>query len=167
MRCTVLKQHRQLSYEELTFYLRDSASFQAFARLPKHWCPKKSALQHAIAAIKPQTWELINRALMKTAAATRIEPAQRIRIDSTGTDSPIHTPSDSHLLWHGVRFMVRLLKAARESPGAPHVTFVNHSRVAKKRAQALWCTRGATKRAPLYRDLIAVTRATLASLTKI
>ena len=34
LRCAVLKQHRQLSYDELAFYLRDSASFQAFARLP-------------------------------------------------------------------------------------------------------------------------------------
>jgi len=164
LRCAVLKQHRQLSYEELAFYLLDSASFQAFARLPMHWCPKKSALQRVIAAIQPQTWEVINRALMKTAAATRIEPAQRIRIDSTVTDSPIHAPSDSHLLWDGVRVMVRLLKAASALPGAPRLTFVNHSRVAKKRAKALWYTRGASKRAPLYRDLIAVTRATLASL---
>ena len=113
LRCAVLKQHRQLSYQELAFYLRDSASFQAFARLPMHWCPKKSALQHVIAAIQPSTWERINRALMKTAAATRIEPAQRMRIDSTVTDSPIHAPSDSHLLWDRVRVMVRLLKAAR------------------------------------------------------
>jgi IS5 family transposase len=30
-RCALLKQHRQLSYEELAFYLCDSASFQAFA----------------------------------------------------------------------------------------------------------------------------------------
>ena len=69
------------------------------APLPLHWCPKKSALQHVIAAIQPSIWGLINRALMKTAAVTRIEPAQRIRIDSTVTDSPIHAPSDSHLLW--------------------------------------------------------------------
>ena len=34
LRCAVLKQHRQLSYDELAFYLQDSASFQAFARLP-------------------------------------------------------------------------------------------------------------------------------------
>ena len=164
LRCAVLKQHRQLSYDELAFYLLDSASFQAFARLPMHWCPKRSALQHVMAAIQPSTWELINRALMKTAATTRIEPAQRIRIDSTVTDSPIHAPSDSHLLWDGMRVMVRLLKAAQELPGAPPLTFVNHSRLAKKRTKALWYTRGASKRAPLYRDLIAVTRATLTSL---
>ena len=32
LRCGVLKQHRQLSYQELAFYLTDSATFRAFAR---------------------------------------------------------------------------------------------------------------------------------------
>jgi transposase, IS5 family len=34
LRCALLKQYRQLSYEELGFHLEDSASFRAFARLP-------------------------------------------------------------------------------------------------------------------------------------
>ena len=34
LRCALLKQYRQLSYEELAFHLEDSASFRAFARLP-------------------------------------------------------------------------------------------------------------------------------------
>jgi Transposase domain (DUF772) len=34
LRCAVLKQHRQLSDQELAFHLEDSASFRAFARLP-------------------------------------------------------------------------------------------------------------------------------------
>ncbi len=167
VRCALLKQHRQLSYEELAFHLQDSASFQAFARVPAHARPSKSTLQRVIAAVQPATWESIHRTLMATAKQTRIEPAQRVRIDSTVTDSDIHAPSDSHLLWDGVRVLVRLLKAAHELPGAPPVTFVNHSRVAKKRAKALWYTRGASKRAPLYRDLIAVTRATLAQLIQL
>jgi IS5 family transposase len=117
LRCALLKQHRQLSYEEFAVHLCDSASFQAFARLPLNECPNKSALQRVISAIKPSTWERIQRALMDTAAQTRIEPGQRIRIDSTVTDSPIHAPSDSHLLLGGVRVLVRLLKQARELPG--------------------------------------------------
>jgi hypothetical protein len=40
LRCAVLKQYRQLSYEELAFHLEDSASFRAFARLPMGWTPK-------------------------------------------------------------------------------------------------------------------------------
>jgi len=38
LRCALLKQHRQLSYEELAFHLEDSASFRAFGRLPWGWC---------------------------------------------------------------------------------------------------------------------------------
>src|SRR5262249_45426061 len=41
LRCALLKQQRQLSYEELAFHLEDSASFRAFARLPLAWTPKK------------------------------------------------------------------------------------------------------------------------------
>src|SRR6202048_2838528 len=37
LRCALLKQQRQLSYEELAFHLEDSASFRAFARLPLAW----------------------------------------------------------------------------------------------------------------------------------
>jgi transposase, IS5 family len=44
LRCALLKQQRQLSYEELAFHLEDSASFWAFARLPLAWSPKKSVL---------------------------------------------------------------------------------------------------------------------------
>ena len=40
LRCAVLKQHRQLSYQELAFHLEDSASFRAFARLPWSWSPR-------------------------------------------------------------------------------------------------------------------------------
>src|SRR5262245_44372701 len=39
LRCALLKQHRQLSYQELAFHLEDSASFRAFARLPHAWGP--------------------------------------------------------------------------------------------------------------------------------
>ena len=34
LRCAILKQFRQLSYEDLVFCLMDSASCQTFARLP-------------------------------------------------------------------------------------------------------------------------------------
>lgn len=105
LRCALLKQHRQLIDEELAFHLLDSASFQAFARLPLHWVPKKSALQQAVATIKASTWERINQVLVGTARAEGIERAERARIDSTVTEAPIHEPSDSRLMWDGVRVL--------------------------------------------------------------
>src|ERR1700750_2162853 len=63
LRCALLKQYRQLSYEELAFHLEDSASFRAFARLPMGWTPKKAVLQKTISAITAARWEAINQAL--------------------------------------------------------------------------------------------------------
>src|SRR6201989_1857382 len=48
LRCALLKQQRQLSYEELAVHLEDSASFRAFARLPLAWSPKKSVLHQTL-----------------------------------------------------------------------------------------------------------------------
>lgn len=44
LRCGVLKQYRQLSYEELSFHVLDSVSFQAFARLPDGRAPSRATL---------------------------------------------------------------------------------------------------------------------------
>ena len=73
LRCALLKQHRQLSYEELAFHLEDSASFRAFARLPLSWTPKKSVLHRTISAIRAETWEAINRSLIASARREKIE----------------------------------------------------------------------------------------------
>src|SRR5436309_3293506 len=62
LRCALLRQQLQLSYQELAFHLEDSASFRAFARLPLAWSPKKSVLQQTISAIRPETGEAVTRA---------------------------------------------------------------------------------------------------------
>ena len=67
LRCALLKQYRQLSYEELAFHLEDSASFRAFARLPLGWSPKKSVLHKTISAISAASWEAINRSVASSA----------------------------------------------------------------------------------------------------
>ncbi len=55
LRCAILKQYRQVSYEELVFCLMDSASCQAFACLPMGWFPKKTTLQQTISVISDVT----------------------------------------------------------------------------------------------------------------
>jgi len=161
LRCALLKQYRQLSYEELAFHLLDSASFQAFARLPMDFIPKKSALQLNISAITGATWEAINRRLLRHAQKTRAETGKMMRVDSTAIDAPIHEPSDNTLLWDAMRIMVRLLYRAQELSGAPELIWRNHSRVAKKRARTIRYIRGKEKRVALYKDLVRVSEDTL------
>ena len=162
LRCAILKQYRQLSYEELVFCLMDSNSCQTFARLTQGWFPKKATLQSCISAISAVTWEAIHQCLLHSAHIAKVERGEMLRIDSTVTDSPIHAPSDSTLLWDSVRVLLRLLKRAEElADGVTVIEYRNHQRVAKKRMRAIQYTRGQEKKRQLYRDLIDVTQKSL------
>jgi IS5 family transposase len=164
LRCALLKQYRQLSYQELAFHLEDSASFRAFARLPWSWSPQKSVLQKTISAIRPETWEAINQALLSSARQAKLEDGTVVRLDSTVTSALIHEPSDSSLLWDAVRVMVRLLKHADALIGGADLGWRDHCRAAKKRARKIQFTRGRPNRVQLYRELIGIARATLVYL---
>ncbi len=164
LRYALLKQDRQLSYEELAFHLEDSASFGAFARLPLAWLPKKSVLHQTISAIRPDTWEAVNRALLISAKQAKLESGATLRIDSTVSAALMHEPSDSALLWDAVRVMTRLLRQAGELPGGPAIRWRDRRRMAKKRARAIDYSRGKDTKRQLYRELIAATRATQAAL---
>lgn len=162
LRCAILKQYRQLSYEDLAFCLMDSTSCRTFARLTTAWSPKKAALQKCISAISDVTWEEINQQLLQSAHTAKKERGVMLRIDSTVTDAPIHAPSDSTLLWDSVRVLVRLLKRAEElSEGITQINYRNHQRMAKKRTRAICYTRGQDKKALLYQDLLEVTQKSL------
>lgn len=162
LRCAILKQYRQLSYEDLVFTLMDSASCQTFVRLTMAWYPKKATLQSCISAISDVTWEQINQRLLRSADKAKQERGEMLRIDSTVTESPIHAPSDSTLLWDSVRVLVRLLKRAEElAEGVTTIDYRNHQRLAKKRTRAICYTRGQEKKAALYRDLITATQNSL------
>jgi len=160
LRCGLLKQHRQLSYEELAFHLEDSASFRAFARLPLSWTPKKSVLHNTISTIRAETWETINRAVLASAREEKIEHGKVVRLDSTVTAALMHDPSDSSLLWDAVRVLVRLLRDADTLIGGGLV-WRDHRRAVKKRARLIKFTRGRPNRVEHYRVLIKLTRATL------
>jgi transposase, IS5 family len=164
LRCALLKQQRQLSYEELAFHLEDSASFRAFARLPLKWSPKKSVLHQTIAALGPETWEAVNRALLASAKQDRLESGATVRFDSTVTAALMHEPSDSALLCDAVRVMTRLLGRSETLTEAPVVRWRDRRRLAKKRARAIEYSRGQDKKRQLYHDLVAATQASRAEL---
>lgn len=166
LRCALLKQYRQLSYQELAFHLEDSASFRAFARLPWSWSPKRSVLQKTISAIGAETWEEINRMLLANARQAKLEDGRVVRVDSTVTAALLHEPSDSSLLWDAIRVMVRLLRQANALVGNLGFAWRDHQRAAKKRARTIQFTRGRPKRVQLYCELIKITRATLAYLRR-
>jgi IS5 family transposase len=112
------------------------------------------------APIRAETWEALNRTLLASARQEKVETGKVVWLDSTVTAALMHEPSDSSLLWDGVRVLVRLLKAADALVG--DCEWRNHRRAAKKRAHAIRYARNRLKRVKHYRELIKLTRATLA-----
>ena len=159
LRCGLLKQHQQWTYEELAFHLNDSATSSAFARLPRGLYPTDSTLQSVIALIRGETWECINQALVKDALASRMETLKQARIDSTVTETLIHKPWDSSLLGDAERVLERLMIEACEH--SPQLTYTCHRRVVKKQIMAIRNCKGEEKRREHYRKLISNVRHSL------
>ena len=89
LRCGILKHLWRSDYRELEFVLADSDPARRFTRIDPLRPPKRSALQRCIRAVRAETWERINRALLGTARGDGIETGRKVRIDSTVTETHI------------------------------------------------------------------------------
>ena len=154
LRCAVLKQYRQLTYEELAFHLEDSDAFRSFSRLEMGQYPCKSVLQENIKAIKEETWEAILHEITGYAMQEKMETGRVVRIDSTAVETDIHHPTDSTLLSDGIRIITRWLIEGKELLPAPSYQVSDHRRVVKKRVMAILNARKDTVRINAYRDLL-------------
>ena len=160
VRAGLLKQMMGLTYDELSFYLQDSVSYSTFTRVDHPNGPSKTCLQSCISKIDAATWEVINRILLADSAAKGIEKGRMVRIDSTVTESNIHEPTDSSLLWDCVRVMVRQLHGFKAALAPGTFYFCDRSRVAKKRMNNIVYMRGAKKKVKLYKALLQHTKET-------
>ena len=64
LRIALLKQIHGLSYRELEFHLQDSEAFRAFVGLGFGERPSYQALQSNVKAVRPETWEAVQRVLV-------------------------------------------------------------------------------------------------------
>jgi len=153
LRCVALKQYRNLSYEELAFHLEDSKSFRAFARLEMGQYPSSSSLQENIKPLSEETWEAVHVCLMQYALEAGIESGRKVRIDSTVVESNIHDPSDSTLLWDGIRVITRWLEEGHALAPRPDYRYCDHCRVVKKRLMVVLNAKKEEDRVSAYRDM--------------
>jgi transposase, IS5 family len=154
LRCAILKQYRQLTYEELAFHLEDSDSFRGFSRLEMGQYPCKSILQENIKALREETWEAIHREIIGYAKEEKIETGRKVRIDATAVETDIHHPTDSGLLADGVRIITRWLAEGKGLSPTPSYHFSDHRRVVKKRVMTILNARKEAARQDAYKDLL-------------
>lgn len=158
LRCAVLKQYRELTYEELAFHLEDSDAFRTFSRLEMGQYPSRSILQENIKAIQEETWEAIHSEIIGYAQREKIETGRTVRVDSTTVETDIHHPTDSTLLADGIRIITRWLTEGKELVPQPRYQVSDHRRVVKKRVMTILNARKDTVRQTAYRDLLQYAR---------
>lgn len=156
LRAAILKQHRNLTYEELSFHLEDSQSFRAFARLEMGQYPSGSTLQENIKVLKEETWEQVNRLVTGYAQEEGLENGKKVRIDSTGVESNIHYPTDATLLQDGIRVINRLLMDGYQLVPKPAYSFSDHTRVVKRRVLKIKNTKKPEEQKQAYKDLLQI-----------
>ena len=104
LRMALVKQMQGLSYEKLYDQVHDSIGLRKFCRYEFELPPKPSTLQENIKKIQPETFEAVNRALVKYAKREGLEIGEKIRIDSTAVETDIHHPTDSSRCAHHGNF---------------------------------------------------------------
>jgi len=114
LRCLLLKQILNISYEKLAFHLSDSITYRTFARLALNQYPSRSGLQSVIRKIKPATLQQINQWLCVQWQQEGIIDCKKVRIDSTVVDAIIAQPSDSKLLDDAIRVLSRHLATCHQ-----------------------------------------------------
>ena len=158
VRSVILYHQNCWSYAELAFELKYNAAYRAFCRLGIDQSPSKSALQRDIKKIGPQTWEAINRSLIRDAIDRGIEDGKTVRTDCTVTETTIHHPNDGSLLWDCVRVLTDKLDYASE---VVNVFYRDHRKRAKRRLFAINNAKCMKRRMKPYLDLLKVTKKTL------
>ena len=154
LRCVILKQYRELAYDELSFHVNDSSAFRHFSRLNHGQYPCKTVLQENIKKLSEEAWESIHRVVIGYAIREQIETGKKVRIDSTAVEIDIHDPTDSTLLADGIRIMTRWLLEGKMLNPQPHYSYSDHSRIVKKRLMTILNTKKEESRKAAYRDLL-------------
>lgn len=159
LRVLLIKQTTQLSYEDLAFHIADSVTCCMFCGFDRPAAvPHKSALQNNLARMRDTTLEQINRVVLREAVVQRVESGQQTRTDCTVVETPIHKPTDSSLLWDGIRRLTLVLN--RAVTAGYKVPATDRTREAKRAALAILNAANEEERQPLYEQLLELAWAT-------
>lgn len=159
LRAAIIKNINGLSYEKLAFNLVDSNSSRAFLMMDINERYSASCLQSAISKITERTWEKVSEVLVLDAKGQGIEDCRRARIDSTVTDTNIHHPTDSSLLYDCIRVINRIFQRLRRALKKKSWRFSTQKDVsmAKSLRYKINNAKNDEERLPLYQKLLKIT----------
>ena len=112
-RMIVLRRRKKWTYRQAEQEVRDSPTCRNWVRVYNEPVSDHTTLNDLERVIQPNTLHRLNDRIIALAQDYHLTRSYRLRVDSSVTESNIHYPTDSALLYDGVRILSRWLKRAR------------------------------------------------------
>lgn len=133
LRCVVLKHFKSWSFRELEYELRHSLLYRRFTRFFEDPIPDFTSFSRTFALFGPEGTRQVHQQVIQKAAALKLAPGRKLRVDTTAVETNIHYPTDSSLLADSLRVMTRGLKRIASGCVGSSLKVVDHARAAKYR----------------------------------
>jgi len=164
LRLLILKHLKDWRLRDTIEEVKYNFAYRKFTRLYFEKVPHYSILSRYENLIPESTIRKINEQIIQVAKAKHVTKGYRFRVDTTVVEANIHYPTDSSLLYDGVRVINRIIQKAKEAGLAVGKITRNTTRQAKRRL--LEIVKYAYKRTEDKSELIKQSYRHMISLTK-
>jgi len=169
LRLLVVQHLYDWSYAQTEHFVGDSLVLRQFCRLGLDPVPHHTTLMRWSNVLQPETMHRLLDRVTELARSLKVTRGRKLRIDSTVVATAIHYPSDSTLLFDGVRVLSRLVQRATLAlTGRRRRVGVQRMRAAKQVVRRIEATAAAhatahdrADRPTLYRRLLGMAQASL------
>jgi transposase, IS5 family len=171
LRMLVVKHLYGWSYEATERWVSDSLVLRQFCRVYIASVPDDTTLLRWANLIQPATLHHLLDHVVILARSLKVTRGRKLRIDGTVVATNIHHPTDSTLLYDGVRVLGRTLTKARsivqQTPAWARDTLRDRTRSAKRQMKRIMKaarqrgTEAADRMRTAYERLLALTQATV------
>lgn len=136
LRMLVVKHLYDWSYEHTEQWVADSLVLRQFCRVYVERVPDDTTLIRWANLIQPETLHHLLDHVVDLARQGKVTRGRKLRIDGTVVETSIHYPTDSTLLYDGMRVLSRTLKRAahllQDTTHLARATFRDRTRSAKR-----------------------------------
>jgi IS5 family transposase len=136
LRLLIVKHLYHWSYEHTQQWLADSLVLRQFCRVYAERSPDDTTLRSWANLIQPKTLHHLLDHVVDLARQRKVTRGRKLRIDGTVVETNIHHPTDSTLLYDGIRLLSRTLKRAaqllQDTTRLGRATFRSRTRSAKR-----------------------------------
>src|SRR5216684_1235687 len=112
LRLLVVQHLYDWSYAQTEHFVGDSLVLRQFCRLGLDPVPHHTTLMRWSNVLQPETMHRLLDRVTELARSLKVTRGRKLRIDSTVVATAIHYPTDSTLLFDGVRVLSRLVQRA-------------------------------------------------------